>query len=185
MSEVNVEQLSCNLAIDYNQVGGESILPFVIELDLQASNLQPGPNERQRFCYNITGVGQDSRDYADLSHFVLGICSDITEEEIVNVSVVIDGVEQEVIFGENVELRTPNNPDPLTGCAGLKFDFGLDKVDGEMTVCFELTRPYPIGPNEVCLFGGGRSARRLGICGPVCGEVEDNCDLVLHQKVKV
>ena len=166
------EQLACNLEIDYSQVIGTRVFPFEIELDLENSNLIPGPGENQRFCYNVTGIGMDIPIFADLSHWVLGICDQITEAEIVNITVVIDGVEQEVEFGEggNVELRTPENPDPQTGCAGLKFDFGLDKVDGVMNVCFELTTTYPIGPNAVCLFGGDTAATGLSICGPVCDE---------------
>ena len=62
-------------------------------------------------------------------------------EEIVHITVSINGVEQEVVFGEggNVELRTADSPDPPTGCHGLKFDFPLDKVYGTMRICFEFT----------------------------------------------
>ncbi|MGI6732498.1 MAG: hypothetical protein ACOX5F_11515 [Anaerovoracaceae bacterium] len=140
-------------------------------MDTEASNLFPDPGENQRFCYHITGVGEDSSEFADLSHFVLGICPEIEASQIENITVVIDGVSQEVEFGEdgNVELRNPPTPpDPPTGCPGLKFDFGLDKVDGVMDVCFELTTPLNLGPNTVCLFGGNVTENQLAICGPIC-----------------
>lgn len=176
-------QLPCNIEIDYSEIIGERILPFVIELDLIDSVLEPGPGENQRFCYNVTGVGNDTSLYADLSHLVLGICNEIPENQIENITVSIDGVEQQVEFGSggNVELRTTLSPDSPTGCPGLKFDFGLDKVDGEMTFCFELTVPRDIGPNVVCLFGGGVTVNQLSICGPVCGPLEQTCRAIGYQ----
>lgn len=100
----------CNTQIDYSQVmAGDRIIPFVLTLDLANSVLNPGPGENQRFCYIVTGTGADEPQFADLSHLVLGICEQITEDQIVNITVTIDGVPQEVTFGEggNVELRTP------------------------------------------------------------------------------
>ena len=186
MNELQPTQLACNTQIDYSEIIGERILPFLMVLNLQASNLNPAPGENQRFCYNVTGVGEDGPQFADLSHLVLGICNQIPQNQIVNIVVIIDGVEQNINFGEggNVELRTPQNPDPPTGCSGLKFDFGLDKVEGEMFFCFELTTPYPIGPNPVCLLGGGVTAGGLSICGPVC-ENGQTCQAVGYQPVTV
>ncbi len=171
---IEIAQFPCLLEIDYSTIIGDRVLPFVIELDLVNSNLEPEPGENQRFCYNITGVGLDLPLYADLSHLVFGICPNIPEDEILNISVFIDGVEQEIDFGSggNVELRPTNSPDPPTGCPGLKFDFGLDKVDGMMSICYELATVHPIGPNTVCLFGGGVTANQLSICGPVCSPVQ-------------
>lgn len=176
MNNVNIaQQQQCNLEIDYSTVPGDPILPFVFELDLAASNLEPGPGENQRFCYNVTGVGEDTSEFADLSHFVLSICEDITLDQIE--SVTVNG--EEVPFGPDtdVELFIPPDVDPPTGCSGLKFDFPVDKDGGELTVCFELNVVYPIGPNEVCLFGAGETRRGLSICGPVCnGEpVDETC----------
>lgn len=71
-----------------------------------------------------------------------------------------------------MEIFNPPDVDPPTGCPGLKFDFGLNKIEGaEDSVglfCFELTTTYPVGPVNVCLFGGGKTASGLSICGPVC-----------------
>ncbi len=178
--QIKPAQFPCNLEIDYSQVMGERILPFVFELDLAESNLDPGPEENQRFCYNVTGVGEDNPQFADLSHFVLGICDQIPEDQIVNITV--NGVPQ--VLNGDVELRTPQNPDPPTGCAGLKFDFEVNKVGGQLTFCFELTETYDFGPNPVCLFGGGETAEGLSICGPVCQEIE-TCEGVGYQPLSV
>ena len=182
------EQLLCNTSIDYSQIIGNKILPFIIELDLQASILNPSPGQNQRFCYKVTGVGLDNSDFADLSHLVLGICDQIPQNQIVNITVTINGVSQTVVFGSggNVELRTPQQPDPPTGCPGLKFNFGLNKVTGVMLFCFELTTPHEIGPNVVCLFGGNTTANQLSICGPVCGApVPTPCETTAFQTATV
>lgn len=186
MLKQEIAQLVCNTEIDYSQVGGDTILPFKLELDLENSKLNPVLGENQRFCYTVTGIGSESSEFADLSHLVLGICDEIPKGEIVNITVTINGEEQEVVFGEdgNVELKTPENPDPPTGCPGLKFDFGLDKVDGVMNICFELTTAYPIGPNSVCLFGGNTTVNSLTICGPVCESLE-TCEAVGYQTATV
>ncbi len=175
-------QLLCNIQVDYSQEPG-SVLPFVITLDVDNSILTPGPGEYQKFCYIVTGVGTDIPTLKYLSHWVLGICDEITEEDIVieTISVIIDEVPQTVIFGDNVELISP---DPTTGCSGLKFDFGLDKVGGEMRVCFELYTPFPVGPNLVCLKGGTSSIGGLSICGPSCGGT-DICETCTHQTATV
>ncbi len=161
-------QLLCNTIIDYSTIPGAETIPFTFELDLENSNLSPAPGEFQRFCYIVTGVGEDDPTQKDLSHWVLVLCEDITEEQIVTdtISVVIDEVPQEVEFGTNVVLGT----DPTTGCMGLKFDFPVSKQGGVMNVCFELYVTYPIGPNPVCVKGGQTVETGLSICGPSCGE---------------
>lgn len=180
------QQQPCNLVIDYSEVQGDRILPFRIELNLQTSVLNPAPGQNQRFCYTVTGVGEGGPSEADLSHLVLGICSQIPASQIVNIFVSIDGVPQEITFGEggNVELRTPANPDPTTGCPGLKFDFGLNKVGGVMIFCFELTTPYEVGPDPVCLKGGTTVAKGLSICGPFCATLQ-TCTATAYQPVSV
>lgn len=158
----------------------------MIELDLDNSILNPAIGENQRFCYIVSGIGTDTSQYANLSHLVLGICDQIPQNQIVNITVTIDGVVQTVVFGEggNVELKTPNKPDPPTGCPGLKFNFGLNKVKGIMKFCFELTTAYPVGGNNVCLFGGGTTAKGLSICGPICKQLQP-CTTVGYQKAAV
>lgn len=174
----------CSNVVDYSKSSGERILPFIFTLNTEKSILVPGSGENQRFCYDVEGVGEDKPKFADLSHFLLGICKDIKEEDLLSVTVVIDGVEQKVEIGENVEIKTEEKPDPPTGCVGLKFDFGLDKVDGEMEVCFTLARTFAVGPVNVCVFGGNVTDTGLLICGPVCGE-EPACDTVFFQKENV
>lgn len=174
----------CSNQVDYSTVLGDRILPFLFTLNLENSVLYPEDGEYQKFCYDISGVGQDTSSYADLSHFLLGICSDITQENIVEITVTIDGEPQEVIWGENVEIKTKENPDNPTGCTGLKFDFPLDKVDGVMEVCISLRTPSNIGSVNICLFGGGTTATGLAICGPACAENE-GCESVFYQRETV
>ncbi|MGN1008454.1 MAG: hypothetical protein ACI4PV_05865, partial [Butyricicoccus sp.] len=176
----------CNLEIDYSLVAGNRILPFQIMLNLDDSVLNPGAGQNQKFCYTVQAVGQDNSMFADLNHLVLGICRDITEEQIKNITVVINGKAQDVVFGSggNVKLRTPERHDSSTGCPGLEFDFPLNKVTGEMKLCFELTVPRAVGAIDTCLFGGNVTAQGLTICGPVCGEMEE-CPVVAYQKSTV
>ena len=118
-----------------------------------------------------------------LSHWLLGICPTITLDDIVNISVFIDDEEQTVIPGENVEIRTEENPDPPTGCVGLKFDFGLE--EGQvMTVCFSLLTPHQVGPVNVCINGGQVTETGMTICGPICGTIEE-CDTVVEQEIGI
>ncbi len=175
---------ACNTTINYASVPGDVILPFEFTLD-PSSILYPAPGQNQQFIYTVTGNGEDTSEYADLSHFLLVVCSDITEETLQNVTVTIDGVPQNVIIGTNVEVLPPSNPDNQTGCPGLKFDFGLNKVTGVMVVSFELTTTHAIGPVAVCVYGGQTSHNNLTMCGPVCGEVETTCPAVGYQRASV
>lgn len=186
MSELQPTQVSCNTQINYSEVLGKRILPFLMELDLEKSILNPNPGENQRFIYKVTGSGEDTCQFADLSHLVLGICSQIPENQIVNITVTIDGVEENITLEEieKIELCSPLNPDPSTEYQGLKLNFGLNKVNGKMAFGFELTIPYPVGPNPVYLFGNGVSAKGLTICGPVCGESQ-GCETIAYQQVRV
>lgn len=174
----------CSHEADYSKVMGDRVLPFVFTLNLETSILFPEEGQKQKFCYDIEGVGQDAPKYADLSHFLLGICGSIVQSDIVEIFVVIDGKEQTVVWGENVEIKTPEKPDNPTGCTGLKFDFPLNKVDGFMQVCITMARPYMVGPVNVCVFGGNTTATGLTICGPACGSTEP-CESVFYQKETV
>lgn len=174
------EKVVCVNSVDYSQVEGVRILPFRFTLDLEESVLYPAPEQKQKFCYEVEGVGQDTSRFADLSHFLLGICETITREDISEITVTVDGMPQNVIWGENVEIKTEEKPDHATGCKGLKFDFPLDKVDGKMKVCIVLNKHYAVGPVNVCVFGGNTTATGLMICGPACnGEMP--CDSTFFQ----
>lgn len=175
---------ACNNRIDYSNFPGERILPFVFSLNTEESILTPSGDEYQKFCYDIVGVGEDTSEYADLSHFLLGICSAITQNDIVDITVSINDVPQKVIWGENVEIKTAEKPDKPTGCIGLKFDFPLKKQNGFMKVCISLRTPYNVGPVNVCVYGGGTTATGLTICGPSCEENEP-CESVFYQKETV
>ncbi|MDD6441863.1 MAG: hypothetical protein PUG71_07135 [bacterium] len=179
-----ITNTTCNQQVDYSSIPGDRILPFVFTLNLDDSILYPSEGEYQKFCYDIIGVGQDTSQYADLSHFLLDICSTITQNDISEITVSINGDPQTIVWGENVEIKTEAIPDNPTGCTGLKLDFPLDKVIGVMQVCISLRTPYPIGPVNVCLYGGGTTASGLAICGPSCGENEP-CESVFYQKETV
>lgn len=172
---------ACNFQIDYSTILSDPILPFQFSLNIDDSVLYPGDGQYQKFCYDIIGVGQDTSQYADLSHFLMNICSTITQEDITSITVTINGDPQTVVWGDNVEIKTVENPDNPTGCTGLKFDFPLDKVVGEMQVCITLGKTYRVGPINVCIYGGGTTATGLAICGPVCGSSEP-CESVFYQK---
>lgn len=178
------EKTVCVNSVDYSKVEGNRILPFVFTLNLAKSVLYPGAGEKQKFCYDVEGVGQDTSRFADLSHFLLGICESIKQEDFASVTVTVDGVPQTVKWGDNVEIKTEDKPDNPTGCAGLKFDFPLDKVDGFMEVCFTLNRTFAVGGVNVCVFGGNTTATGLAICGPVCGG-EEPCESTFFQNETV
>lgn len=88
----------CSNMVDYSSVSGDRILPFRFTLNEEKSVLNPQTGEHQIFCYDVEGVGQDRPQFADLSHFLLGICKDITKEDILSVTVTIDGEPREVIW---------------------------------------------------------------------------------------
>lgn len=190
MSCCNVPVQDCDNRIDYSPIViGERILPYVFELDPDLSVLDPPEGQNQRFCYRVTGVGENISTFVSLSHWVLALCPSITLDQITNVEVTIGGIPQTVLIGDNVELFIPPQTDPTTGCSGLKFDFGLSKVlndPGSVGLfCFELTTPYPVGPVNVCVKGGEDViSSALSICGPVCPS-SDFCTTTASQLVNV
>lgn len=178
-------QMACNIAIDYSSVPGSRILPFEFSLDLNNSVLEPGPGQRQKFCYHVRAMGgSDDFRYVNLSYFMIGLCDDITQDQLGEICVVKNGIPEMVVLGENVRLVTPDCPDPNTGCSGLKFQFSLDHVRGEMDVCFELCRPYRVGSQPVCVYGSGVARNVLSLCGPVC-RIDENCVRTAHQRARV
>ena len=152
----------CNFEIDYSTVTGDKILAFVITSDLADCVLCPKAGQYQKFCYDVKAVGKEDSKFADLSHLVLGICDQISEAEIKNITVMVNGEEQIVDFGRsgNVELSTE--------WEGLMFNFPLNKVNGTMKLSFEVTEPRVVDHIDFCLFGEGIAAQGLKICGPTC-----------------
>lgn len=138
-----------------------TILPFVIELDAENSNLYPINDENQRFCYSVNGIGTENSKFEDLDHLVLGIGDQIVENEITNISVRIDGVEHDVGLDRKSEYP------------GLIVDTNLDKTHGKMCFSFELTHPYPIGRNKVYLVGKNAVVNEASTYGPVSQELQD------------
>ena len=176
------EVLSCQTTIDYSTVTASPALPFRFTLNTDSSVLSPAPGEPQVFCYTVSGQGADTSQFADLSHFVLGVCDTMTYDDLLAVTVLVDGLEQPVVLGGNVTLRSPANPDPTTDCPGLKFDFSLDKDGGEMVVCITLRRAFAVAPVTVCVKGGQTALSSLSICGPACGGGAA-CQTTVNQRV--
>ena len=116
---------------------------------------------------------------------MLGVCESVTADQLGAITVVRDGVPQQAVLGQNVELKTAAKPDPTTGCPGLKFDFGLNKVSGTMSVCFELLTPYPVGATRVCVKGGTTALSNLFVCGPACEEPQQTCATTAYQRARV
>lgn len=176
---IGILQQECPLIADYTGTD----VPVTIAFDEENSIITPGPGELQRFCYIVTQVEEPIA----LSHWVLGICPDITEEDLGEVTVTINGEAQEVIIGENVEIFNPPDTDPTTGCSGIKFDFALEEQGDVMTVCFELLQTYQVGSVEVCIKGGGPEippGTGEFVCGPVCGIIE-TCETTVFQNIDV
>ncbi len=176
--------VNCNNTINYADVEASPALPFVFSLDEDNSVLYPAEGENQRFCYRIQGVGADTDRYADLSHFVLGACPALAEDDILSAEVIINGAPQDVEIGGNVSVLTEDSPDPTTGCAGIKVDFGLRKDGGLMLFCFTLRRAFAVAPVPVCVKGGQTELGGLSICGPACGEVS-SCGSVVTQRMSI
>lgn len=176
---------TCNTSVNYsNDTSGERILPFKFTLT-DDSVLHPAAGQHQKFCYDIEGEGSDTSAFADLSHFLFGICPNITEEDFFSITVTKNGVPQNVDFGENVEIKTAEHPDNPTGCTGLKFDFSLDKEEGNIIhVCFEMNSVFSVGATNVCIFGGRVTKTGMSICGPVCGS-EGSCTTTVFQQETV
>lgn len=173
----------CNLSVDYsNDSSNDRILPFKFTLT-DDSVLSPEEGEFQKFCYDVEATGTDNSDFADLSHFILGICPNLTQADFHSVTVTINGVPQTVIWGGNVEIKTPEKPDHPTQCSGLKINFPLDKETGNvMHVCFELNSVSPVGPTNVCLFGGNTTKTGMSICGPACSSSQGCTQTVFQQE---
>ena len=90
----------CNLSVDYsNDSSNDRILPFKFTLT-DDSVLSPEEGEFQKFCYDVEATGTDNSDFADLSHFILGICPNLTQADFHSVTVTINGVPQTVIWAE-------------------------------------------------------------------------------------
>lgn len=172
---IEILQQPCPPVADYSGTD----IPVTVAIDEENSIFMPGPGQLQKFCYIVTQVEEPTA----LSHWVLGICPEITEEDLGEVTVFINDVEQEVVIGENVEIFTPPDTDPGGTCSGLKFDFGLEDQGDVMTVCFELQQTYAVGPNLVCVTGGNETLSTEFVCGPVCGAI--SCDTTVFQTIDV
>lgn len=178
---IDAQRAACAAYIDYATVPAQRTLPFSFSLDGVTETVQGG----QRFCYTVLGHGTGGSAEVDLSHFLFVTCDELTLSDLITAEVTIDGQPMNVSIGDNVTVMTAQNPDPTTGCTGIKFDFGLDKVAGVMTVCFTLGRAFSVGAVPVCVKGGQVSLRSLSICGPVCQGDTASCETVVYQRANI
>lgn len=180
-----IPRAACQAEVDYNTVPVNGFfLPYIIELDTAASNLYPQAGERQRFCYQISAAGQDGNQNLSLERLVLGVNSDLTADDFYSLTVSVNGVSQNVVWGENVRILTAGEPDPETGCTGLLLNFSLDSTNDVMNVCFTLNRILGVGPTRICLYGEGEAVSSLFICGPALLQ-ENSCPTTVYREVDV
>ena len=131
------EKQTCDIAINYSEIIGERVLPFMISLDLARSVIMPAPGQNQRFCYNVTGVGSKMNAEADLDYLIFGISGDIPESLFANISVEVDGEPKQIFRGKRKRLsHNGGSFRPANRVLGLKFTFPLSKAGGVMRLCY-------------------------------------------------
>lgn len=165
-----------NRAVPANQTE----LPYIIVLDESNSVLNPGPGQRQRFCYQVSAVGSGDGRNRPLTQVILGVDERLTLNDFYNVSVAINGQQQTVIWGTNVEL-IPQNP---AGCAGLRLSFPLRDNGGVMTICLTMNTQRPVGLVPVCLSDGAETEIGQTIDGPAPAQAS-SCPTTTYQEVDV
>ena len=109
------------------------------------------------WSYTVKGMGAEH----DLSHWVLALCEDISENDVLSAS--------------------PNgwevNTDPRTGVYGIKWDKKINKNGGEQTFTFTLSNQYGVEPVQVA-FKASTDNFYGNINGPACddnGGSGDDC----------
>jgi hypothetical protein len=179
------ENITCSGVVDYSTQTGDKILPYRIVLNTQESVLYPTKDEKQKFCYEIVGVGDDDSRYEDLGRILFGICPEITENDFAEVSVVLNEKDQVLVWGANIEMDTVESADTDRGCVGLKIFVPVERQNGVMKISFTMNHPYSVGLIDVCLFGEDTVATGQSICGPVCEEPGISCTTTFYQKETV
>lgn len=176
----NLPCSSCQNTIDYrNAPNGNQPFPYTVTLD-SSSILNPGEEERQRFCYRIETIGVNGTGFIPLDAFTLGVHSSLSVDDIASVSVTLNGVNQTVIWGENAALVSACT----SGCAGLRLAFPMVNATDILYVCLTLNRAFGVGPIPVCLLSGSQLTGGLSICGPALSLV-DACPTTAQQEVDV
>jgi hypothetical protein len=175
---------SCIYEADYSLVTGDHVFPYVFSLNLDQSVLSPSAGQYQTFCYDIVGVAKEESEVSAMEYFLLGICPSISRTDIAAVAVSVNGEAQTVVWGENVSLKTVDDPDTSTEHAGLKLMFPLNPISGEMQVSISMLTVHDIGPMDITLYGDDAAATGLSVCGPVCGS-GTACESVVYQNETV
>jgi hypothetical protein len=176
--------MACNYEADYSLIAGERQFPYRVTLNLGNSVLSPEIGEKQTFCYDIMGVGSNTASTTVLQYLMLGICSGISQTNISSLAVSYNDIQQPLTWGQNLSLKTPDDPDPVTGGMGLKVSFPMTGMGDCLRLTLVLNKTYDIGPVDILLYGAETAMSGLTICGPVCGS-GDSCGSVVYQQETV
>lgn len=166
-----------------NQPGGRTGSRLIV-LDNTNSILNPPAGTCQRFCYQIFAEDAQGNVYVPLEYVVLGLGQNIGKKDFNDLTVSINGVRQNVVWGQNAWVLSANDPDHVTGCAGLKLMFPLNNATDVMTVCMTMKRVYTSGMVNGCLNANGEAFTGLSVVGPLASEGEA-CPSTAYQEVDV
>ncbi len=130
------------------------------------------------WCYTVTAIGPGGPDVnaPGLSHFILELCPEITDDPsdsifMSNITVTIDG--QPVIPDYEINTFVIDDNDPnTTSIYGIKFDNGVEK--GSTGVfCFTLNVNVAAVPGDLVVKGGNNDELLTpnAICTPGCNIV--------------
>lgn len=164
------------------QNGRNTSGPIVV--DTRGSIFNPPAGTRQRFCYQISAADEQGNVYAPMDYVVLGLGSGIDKNDLYAVTVSVNGVMQNVVWGQNAWFISCDSLDGAMGCAGLKLAFPLCHCSDVMGVCVTMKRVFTVGTINGCLYAGGNIIGFNGIPGPVQAD-EDNCPDTAYQEVEV
>lgn len=156
----------------------------LIVLDESGSILHPAAGARQRFCYRVYAADDQGTSYAPLEYVILGLGANISQNDFYAVSVSVNGVMQNVVWGQNAWIVNDADPDGNTGCTGLKLAFPLSNATDVMGVCLTMQRIYTVGMLGSCLYADGASFTGIALPAPQQAESEA-CPATAYQEVDV
>jgi len=151
----------------------------LIVLDTQGSILNPPAGTRQRFCYRVFASDAQGNVYVPMDYIVLGLGSGICQNDFYSVTVSVNGVMQNVVWGQNAWIV-----DEEEGCSGLKLAFPLRNATDVMGVCLTMNQVYTVGMLNSCVDVNGSVYTGISVTGPMQNE-DDACPTTAYQEVDV
>ena len=152
----------------------------LIVLDTQRSILNPPAGTRQRFCYQVFASDSYGNVYVPMEYIVLGLGDGICQNDFYSVTVSVNGVMQNVVWGHNAWIV--NGCD--AGCNGLKLAFTLRNATDIMDVCLTMNHVYTTGMKSSCIDANGTVYTGISVAGPMQNE-DDACPVTAYQEVDV